>query len=82
MLISPSDVFPDFILEQFGQFFLTILGTCNFRVFQIVVRGVGGGGEMFPLSQWEELGILLEDCFHWVVGTCRGVILMANLFQS
>ena len=51
MLISPSDVFPDFILEQFGQFVLTILGTCNFRVFQIVVRGVGGGGvNVSPLS--------------------------------
>ena len=24
MLISASDVFPDFILEQFGQFVLTI----------------------------------------------------------
>ena len=41
MLISPSDMFPDFILEQFGQFILTILGTYNFRVFQIVVRGGG-----------------------------------------
>ena len=49
MLISPSDVFPDFILEQFGQFILTILGTYNFRVFQIVVRGGGwGGGVNFP----------------------------------
>ena len=47
MLISPSDVFPDFILEQFGQFILTILGTYNFRVFQIVVRG-GGWGVNFP----------------------------------
>ena len=49
MLISPSDVFPDFILEQFGQFVLTILGTCNFRVFQIVVKGGGWGwGLNFP----------------------------------
>ena len=46
MLISLSDVFPDFILEQFGQFILTILGTYNFRVFQIVVRG--GGWVNFP----------------------------------
>ena len=51
MLISPSDMFPDFILEQFGQFILTILGTYNFRVFQIVVRGgVGGGRGKFPPS--------------------------------
>ena len=63
MLISPSDVFPDFILEQFGQFVLTILGTCNFRIFPNSGIGWGGGGVNFPLSQWGELEILLEDFF-------------------
>ena len=52
MLISPSDVFPDFILEQFGQFILTILGTYNFRVFQIVVRG----GVNFPPPPVRRIG--------------------------
>ena len=52
MLISPSDVFPDFILEQFGQFILTILGKYNFRVFQIVVRG----GVNFPPPPVQRIG--------------------------